>query len=174
MSRVHQKFAGQPRSFQEEARMCILLFTLLLTACSGHDAGDDVAVAKLPIGEIQATNYLPLNPDKPGTPVTVRRYLVPGKYNIVGYFSPYDGVSTTLGPQLLQLTQVRNDLAVRTVNVNRPDVQGIDWQSPILQGAQIQKLPYFEIYDPVQNLRARGRPAYEQVSQWVKSLSPPQ
>ena len=62
---------------------------------------------------------------------------------------------------------------MRTVNVNRPEVQdGIDWQSPILDGAGIQKLPYFQIYDPARSLRAQARPAFEQVSQWVQSLPP--
>jgi hypothetical protein len=30
----------------------------------------------MPIEQMQATNFLPLNADKPGTPVTVQRYLV--------------------------------------------------------------------------------------------------
>lgn len=148
----------------------VLFSTLLLAACASHDESADLAVAKLSTSQIQGTNYLPLNQDKPGTPVDVQRYLVPGKYNIVGYFSPYDGTSINLGRQLYQLTQIRNDIAVRTVNVNRPGVEGIDWQSPIMQGSRIQKLPYFEIYDPSQHLRAHGRPAAEQVKQWVQRL----
>ena len=153
------------------ARVWVPLFAILLASCAGHSGDGDLAVDKLPKSQIQATNYLPLNPDKPGMQVNVQRYLVPGKYNIVGYFSPYDGVSINLGQKLVQLTQVRSDIAVRTVNVNRLGVEGIDWQSPIMQEARIQKLPYFEIYDPAQNLRARGRPAYEQVKQWTQSMS---
>jgi hypothetical protein len=151
--------------------ICAPLICVLLAACSGHNGEGDLAIDKLPKSQIQATNYLPLNPDKPGMQVNVQRYLVPGKYNIVGYFSPYDGISINMGQQLVQLSQMRNDIAVRTVNVNRLGVQGIDWQSPIMQEARIQKLPYFEIYDPAQNLRARGRPAYEQVKQWIQSMS---
>jgi hypothetical protein len=148
----------------------LFLFTLtLLSACSVRDA-DDLAVARLPISQMQATNFLPLNADKPGTSVDVQRYLVPGKYTIVGYFSPYDGPSMSLAPRLVQVSQVRSDIAVRTVNINRPGVQGIDWQSPIVQNAQIQTLPYFEIYDPARRLRAHGRPAYGQVIQWVREL----
>ncbi len=144
--------------------------TVLLTACSQGQPVDDLAVAKIPISEMQATGYLALNADKPGAFVTVQNYLVPGKYTLVHYFSPYDGVSAGLESQLIQLTQVRSDIAVRTVNINRPEVKSIDWQSPALENAGIQKLPYFQIFDPSQNLRAQARPAYEQVSQWIQSL----
>jgi len=147
------------------------LITLGLTACSQDAPVDDVAVASMPLSEMQATSYLPLNPDKPGTPVTIQNYFVPGKYNVVVFFSPYDGLSQNLEPQLIQLTQVRNDIAVRTVNVNRPEAtEGIDWQSPVLSESGIQKLPYFQIYDPSGSLRAQARPAYEQIMQWVQSL----
>lgn len=148
-------------------------FSLVVLASCGQQQGvpDDVAVANMPIEQMQATNFLPLNDDKPGTFVTVQRYLVPGKYTVVAFYSPYDGVSNTVLPRLAQLTQMRNDIAVRTINVNRAGVQGIDWQSPNLQDTGIQKLPYFQIYEPSQALRAQARPAYEQVMQWVQ---PPQ
>jgi hypothetical protein len=164
MMKFHRKIHGP---LQGAACLSTLLLALLLTACSPQDAPDDVAAGKLSREEIQAANFLPLNDDKPGTFVTVQRYLVPGKYTIVHYFSPYDTESAYILPRLAQLTQVRQDIAVRTVNVNRPEAQGIDWQSPILQNAPIQKLPYFQIYDPRQSLRAQARPAYEQVIQWV-------
>src|SRR5262249_41008779 len=127
-------------------------------------------VARMPIAEMQATGFLLLNEDKPGMPLHVTRYLVPGKYTVVGYLSPYDDASTSIEPRLAKLTEVRRDVAVRIVNVNRSEVESIDWQSPIMQDLQIQKLPYYEIYDPSQNLRARGRPAYEQVVQWTQAL----
>lgn len=147
---------------------CLAL--VILTACGDKQLVDDLAVAKMPRSEMQATSYLPLNADKPGAFVTVQNYLVPGKYTVVEFFSPYDGVSAQLEPWLIQLTQAKREIAVRTVNVNRTGVQGIDWQSPVLDGQGITKLPYFQIYDPAQTLRAQNRPAYEQVSQWVQSL----
>lgn len=151
---------------------CTLAFALaMLTGCGAkEEALDDVAVAKMPRADMQATSFLPLNQDNPGAYVTVERYLVPGKYTVVAFFSAYDGVSPQLIPWLTQLTQVRQDIAVRTIDVNRPGAQGIDWQSPVLDGSGITKLPYFQIYDPSQSLRAQARPAYEQVSQWVQEL----
>src|SRR5262249_32471435 len=143
-----------------------VMVMLALAGCSSRQ-GEGLAVEKLSDREIQTTPFLPLNADKPGTPVDVQRYLVPGKYTIVAYFSPYWESYISLGAKLARLVQIRNDVAVRTVNINRPGVQGVDWQSPILQEERIQQLPYFRIFDPTQRLRAQGRPAYEQVLQWV-------
>ncbi len=141
----------------------------MLTGCYPHpDAPDQVAVASMPVEERQAINFLALNDDKPGAFVTVQRYLVPGKYTIIHFYSPYDGESAGILPQLAQLAQTRSDIAVRTVNVNRPEIQGVDIESPALEGTEVQKLPYFQIYDPQQRLRAQARPAYEQISQWIR------
>lgn len=146
-----------------------LLVVLNLTGCSNDLQVEDLAVAKMPVSEMQSTLYLPLNADKPGSFVNVQNYLVPGKYTLVQFFSPYDGVSPLIEQQLVQLSQSRQDLAIRTVNVNRPDVEGIDWQSPALQMARVTKLPFYMIYDPARNLRAQSRPAEEQVKQWLSA-----
>ena len=154
------------------AHFAVLLFTsILLSACSGGQGDGDLAVAKMSKSQMQATNFLPLNADKPGTAVDVLRYLVPGKYTIVAYLSPYDASCLSFEPQLVQLSQARTDIAVRTVNINRPGVQGVDWQSPIVQEMQIQKLPFFLVFDPAQSVRAKGRPAYEGVVQWLRDMS---
>lgn len=142
------------------------------TGCSKDEQVDDLAVAKIPVEELQATGFLPLNADKPGTFVEVEKYLVPGKYTLVAYFSPYDGVYAGLEPRLIQLSQVRPEIAIRTVNINRPNIQGIDWQSPVLGDLGITKLPHFQIFDASRSLRAQARPAMEQVTQWVQSLPP--
>jgi len=151
--------------------LVVLLASLtILSACSHQEMMSELAVAKMPKSELQAMNFLPLNGDRPGTPVDVENYLVPGKYTIVAYLSPYDAKSVSLEPRLIQLCQVRNDIAVRTVNINRPEIQGIDWGSPIAQSMQIQTLPYFLIFEPSQRLRAKGRAAYEGVMQFLRDL----
>lgn len=143
--------------------------TVCLASCSQpKEPGYDLAVAKMDRQEMLSTSYLPLNDDKPGTPVDPVLYTVPGKFTIVEYFSPYDQECVNLEPLLMQLAQNRTDLAIRTINVNRPEVQSLDVESPIMQYMQIQKLPYFQIYDTRQTLRAQARPAYEQVMQWVQ------
>ncbi len=148
----------------------VLLTLFALSACAEKEVPDDVAVASMPIEKVQTSDFLPLNDDKPGTYVTIQRYFVPGKYNVIQYFSPNDGASAEIIPRLAQLTQARKDIAVRTVNVNRPEVvEGIDWQSPVLENSAVRTLPYFQIYDPSGSLRAQARPAYEQVMQWIQN-----
>lgn len=151
--------------------MLVITLAILLSGCS-HQPGDDLAVAKIPASQLQATPYLALNDDKPGTPVDVQQYLVPGKYTIVYYYSPYSNPNENFQQSLAQLVQVRQELAVRTVNVNRPEVQSVDWDSPVVQGARLNSIPYFFIFDSKQNLRAHGRPAYEQILQWIRPHSP--
>lgn len=153
------------------AGMLAITLAILLSSCS-HQPGDDLAVAKKPASQLQATPYLALNDDRPGTPVDVQQYLVPGKYTIVYYYSPYSSPNDDFRQSLAQLVQARQELAVRTVNVNRPEVQSVDWDSPVVQGARLNALPYFFIFDPKQNLRAHGRPAYEQILQWIRLRSP--
>ncbi|MBI5175432.1 MAG: hypothetical protein SFV17_00310 [Candidatus Obscuribacter sp.] len=167
------KFRIKPpcERLHQTARLLLpLLATLVIVSGCSTLAGDDLAVTKMSESQIQETGFLPLNADKPGTPVEVKDYLVAGKYTVVVYFSPYDGAYGNLEPGLMQLAQVRQDIAVRTINVNRPGVQGIDMQSPIMINAQGQVLPYFQIYEPSRRLRAQARPAYEQVLQWLRDL----
>ncbi|MFN8550713.1 MAG: hypothetical protein U0103_04430 [Candidatus Obscuribacterales bacterium] len=166
---VHER-RSKPRTRAQAWTALLFALTLLCACSSSRKSTDDLAVAKMSRDQIVATSYLPLNADKPGTPVDAQLYLVPGKYTIVEYFSPYDQTCANLEPRLLRLTQTRNDMAVRTVNINRPEVRQVDWQSPIVQYAGVQSLPFIQIYDTRQCLRAKGRPAFEQVSQWVQYL----
>ena len=169
MMSLFARFADSPW-LQWPARP--LVIGLSLAALVGCSMGrDDLAANKLSKSEVQSSSFLRLNADKPGAKVELKRFLVPGKYTLVVYFSPYDGVGPTLEGPLLKLSQTAEGPAVRTINVNRANVQGIDWQSPALEDVQCQALPYFRIYDPSMRLRAHGRPAYEQVSQWLQYLN---
>lgn len=152
-------------NFTSRKMPCLLLLCLALTVLSGCQNANDSNAAKL-----TEVSYLDLNEGKPGTPVDLFPYLVPGKYTIVEFYSPYDEVSPSLNPKLVQLAQSRSDLAVRVININRPEVQQVDWQSPIMQNEQFNSMPYFRIYDPTRSLRAQGRPAREQIEQWVQAL----
>jgi hypothetical protein len=145
---------------------------LVLSACSNdpNDVIDDLEVAKMPKEQVQATSFLPLNEDNPGEPLHLTRYLARGKYNIVMYYSPYDELHATFAARLKQLTQVRQDIAVRTVNINRAEIQGVDWESQLVLDMQLKTLPYFVVYDPRLNMRAKGRTALDQVNQYVQVL----
>ena len=137
---------------------------MLLGACSQAEE-DKLAVAKISAQELQNTPFVALNYDIPGTPVTIQRYLVPGKFTIVYFYSPYS--EEDFNEALKELVVRDRKLAVRTVNVNREGVEGVDWDSPVVEAARLNSLPYFFIYDLAGSLRAHGRPAHEQIVQWV-------
>jgi hypothetical protein len=142
----------------------------LLSSCSAVQAPtDDLAVAKIPASQLQTMLFVALNDDKPGTPVNVVKYLVPGRFTIIYYYSIYSDPTQDFHQALAQLVQRRHDLAVRTVNINRPEAQGIDWDSPVVHETRLNSLPYFFIFDPRQSLRAHGRPAYTQIVQWINA-----
>jgi hypothetical protein len=146
-----------------------LLSALLLTLSGCGNAGEELAVDKLSKEQMQSAPVLALNADKPGAAVEVQKYVVPGKFTLIEFYSPYSPECAGLAASLASLPSVYNYVTVRTVNINRPGSQGIDWQSPAAQRAGVTTLPYFLIYEPSQTLRAHGRPAYEQVQQWIRA-----
>ncbi|MGD9682754.1 MAG: hypothetical protein AB7W16_16310 [Candidatus Obscuribacterales bacterium] len=161
------------RSKMRPGRLVVSLLALSVLALGGCSSGQEtssLAVDKIPDSEIQAMGYLELNEDQPGECFNIGNYLVPGKFNVVFLYSPYDQQSMNIKQQLPLLAQARGDLAIRTVNVNRPDVQGVDWQSPIAQAEGLNSLPYIRIFDPSLNMRAHGRPAREQLLQWLGEM----
>ncbi|MCC7530347.1 MAG: hypothetical protein IT342_17615 [Candidatus Melainabacteria bacterium] len=173
MMTIRPIITGARPALAMASRFSISLFALmLLSSCSNdpRDEVDDLAVAKMPTEQMQSTDFLSLNEDKPGTQCHVQRYLVPGKYNVVMYYSPYDATSMNYAQRLMQLPQVNRNVAVRTININRPEIQAIDWESQIALDMQLQTLPFFVIYGPRQELRAKGRPAFEQVNQFIREM----
>jgi hypothetical protein len=67
-----------------------------------------------------------------------------------------------------KLAERRPDLAICKVNINRPNVKGIYWRSPLAQQHQIRQVPYFMIFSPQGKLVAQGRDAVEQVQGWLR------
>lgn len=103
-----------------------------------------------------------------GEKVDVTNYLVPGKTTIVDFFSEYCPPCRAIAPKLEKLHKTRDDIAVVKVDINRPGVKGIDWQSPVAQQYQLHSIPHFQIYSPDGKLKAEGDAAYDQVSSWVE------
>lgn len=103
-----------------------------------------------------------------GQKVDVANYLVPGKTTIVDFYSEYCPPCRAIAPKLVKLHQNRDDIAVVKVDINRPGVKGIDWESPVAQQYQLHSIPHFKIYGPDGKLQAEGDAAYEKVSSWVE------
>ena len=103
-----------------------------------------------------------------GQKVDVANYLVPGKTTIVDFYSEYCPPCRAIAPKLVNLHKSRDDIAVVKVDINRPGVKGIDWESPVAQQYQLHSIPHFKIYGPDGKLQAEGDAAYDQVQKWVE------
>ena len=103
-----------------------------------------------------------------GQTVNLQDHLVKGKTVIFDFFSQYCPPCRRISPLLTKLAEKRSDIVVIKVDINRKDVTGIDWASPVAQQFQLQGIPHFKIYSPEGKLKAEGDAAYEQVVNLLK------
>ena len=109
-----------------------------------------------------------------GEKVSLTDYLVPGKTVIFDFTSKYCGPCRMYDEPLKALHRKRPDIAVVKVNINRPGVTKIDWQSPVAQQYQMDSIPRFKIFGPDGKLIAedvgRNTPARKLVNTWCEAL----
>ena len=103
-----------------------------------------------------------------GETLDVNSLSAKGKTTLIDFHSPYCPPCVHLAPVMEQLAAKRPDLAIKKVNINRPEVNGIDWRSPLAQQYQIRQVPYFMIFSPKGKLVAQGKDAMEQVKRWLQ------
>lgn len=103
-----------------------------------------------------------------GQEVNLEDYLVTGKTTVFDFTSQYCPPCRTISPQLDKLHKDREDVAVVKVDINRPDVKGIDWSSPVAAQHKIKSVPNFKVYGPDGKLMAEGKEARQLVSSWFK------
>lgn len=103
-----------------------------------------------------------------GQQVKLTDYLVPGKITIFDFYSHYCPPCMAIKPQVTKLHETRGDIAVVEVNINRPDVKGIDWQSPVARQYNLESIPHFKIFGADGKLLAEGDDAYTMVVGWLK------
>ncbi len=107
----------------------------------------------------------------PATPARrsdVKSLLVKGKTTLIDFYSPYCPPCMRLAPIMAQLAEKRPDLALVKVNINRLEVVGIDWSSPLAQQYQIRQVPYFMIFSPQGQLLSQGQDAVGTVQRWLQ------
>lgn len=109
-----------------------------------------------------------VNAGRGGETLDLKPLLTKGKINLIDFYSSFCPPCVKLAPVMEQLAARRPDLAIHKVNINRPDVQGIDWRSPLVQQYQIRAVPYFMIFSPQGKLVAQGPGAVEQVKSWLR------
>jgi len=108
------------------------------------------------------------NAGNPGQTLDVKSLLAQGKTTVIDFYSPFCPPCVQLAPIMARLAAKRPDLAIKKVNINRPEVKGIDWRSPLAQQYQIRQVPYFMVFSPQGKLVAQGREAAETVGRWLK------
>jgi len=109
------------------------------------------------------------NTGREGQPIDLKSLPVKGKTTVVDIFSPYCPPCERLAPLLEQLARKRPELAIKKVNIQRPEVQGkIDWQSPLAKQLGLRSIPHFMIFDQKGKLAAQGKEAMQQVLGWLQ------
>ena len=103
-----------------------------------------------------------------GAKVTLTDYLVPGKTTVFDFTSQYCPPCRAIAPRLEKLHETREDIVVVKVDINRPNVKGIDWDSPVAQQYNLQSVPQFKVYDPSGKLVSEGKPASQLIYGWLE------
>lgn len=111
--------------------------------------------------------------DKPahvsfGAEVSLAELAVPGKTTIFDFTSQYCPPCRAIAPKLDKLHASRADIAVVKIDINRPDVKGIDWKSPVARQYALQSIPHFKVFGPDGKLKAEGDEARAMVSKWLE------
>ncbi len=111
-----------------------------------------------------------------GETIDLADYVVPGKTTIFDFSSEYCGPCRAYVGPLTSLHQKRADIAVVRVDINRPNVKGIDWDSPVAKQFGLHSIPCFKVYGPDGKLLAEDKSDSEEysarfmVDKWLESL----
>jgi len=92
-----------------------------------------------------------------GAEVALTDFLVPGKLVIFDFTSKFCGPCQAYNGPLQLLHEKRADIVVVKVDINRPGVSGIDWDSPVAQQFDLHSIPHFKVYNPTGKLIAEDK-----------------
>jgi len=142
------------------ALLCLALSAILavpaLSAADTHAKGPEVAQISQ------------------GREIKLSDYVVTGKTTIFDFSSDYCPPCRGYTEPLARLHAKRDDIAVVRVDVNRPGIKRIDWDSPVVHEFNLESIPHFKIYGPDGKLVASDGPedysAREMVDKWIAEL----
>lgn len=104
-----------------------------------------------------------INASSPGEQVDITKFVVKGKINVFDFYSKFCPPCMRISPYLEQLAEKDPDVVVNKVDINRADVEGIDWDSPVVKQYGLQSVPHFIIYDAQGKKIAEGADARKMV-----------
>jgi thiol-disulfide isomerase/thioredoxin len=122
----------------------------------------DGKVGELDIGYV-------VNNDNPGEMMQITEFIQGDQITIFDFYSEYCPPCRRIAPLLKQLDKKRKDIVVFKVDINRPNVRGIDWKSPLAQQYYLKSIPHFKIYNADGVLDMEGEPAYKQIERFLRS-----
>lgn len=96
-----------------------------------------------------------------GQEINLSSMLVPGKINIVDFYSEYCPPCVQIAPLLDELSKKREDIEIIKVDINRPDVRGIDWESPVARQFNLRSVPHFIIFGTKGDQISQGEDAFK-------------
>lgn len=153
-------------------RMKFLLTCLCLALLVGCAPRDKAAPAPV-VGPVHTKGAEPIRIAH-GEQVKLTDYLVTGKTTVFDFTSEFCGPCRAYDEPLLALHQQRADLAIVKVDINRPGLKRIDWQSPVAQQYEMNSIPHFKVYGPDGKLLAEDTssppPARLMVHSWIETL----
>ena len=133
-----------------------------------------VAFVPITIGAV-ANAPAATKPAKPahvakGQPVKLTDYLVPGKTVVFDFYSDYCGPCVQVAPALEKLHQTNPNVVVVKVDINRPGIKGIDWDSPVVRQYNVRAVPHFKVYGPDGKLKAEDGPNSARAREMVLAM----
>ncbi len=108
-----------------------------------------------------------------GEAIVPGNYLVAGSTTILQLHSDYSAPCVRIAPHLKRLMAARGDLYLVIVDINRPSVseqKEVDWNSPVGMQYAVRGLPHFLIYNGEGDIVLQGRPAAQQLYDWINLL----
>jgi thioredoxin len=97
----------------------------------------------------------------------------PARTTVFDFTSEYCGPCRMFAPYLDKLHEMRPDITVVKVDINRPGVRGIDFGSPTAAPFRIPSIPHFKVMEADGTMIAEGEPARQLVVKWITELQPP-
>ena len=170
------------RDFASLLRSGVILAAFLAlgsVACGNSGASDESSGVEPALdAEAPEAGTAPAQPTKAHEPAVIARgevveltdHLVSGKITVFDFTSQYCPPCRQIEPFMLRLHREREDLAVVKVDINRPDVRGIDWRSPVAMKYRLGSIPAFTVYDANGKLMATGDQARNLVFGWLGQL----
>lgn len=108
------------------------------------------------------------NQGRSGETLDVKSLLSKDRTTVFDFYSPYCRPCLSLDPVLEKLATRMPEVAFVKLNINRPQVRGIDWRSPLARQYGLKSIPYFMIFNPRGKLLAAGPEAQKMIQGWLQ------